>query len=106
VRGRGRRGGTACSWTLTFEYQGKQIDFTPPWKRVSFAELVKEKFGIEPSDSEPVMLEKLRAKGFAKSHDKLTRTQINKIIEDTLEAGMSINPTFVLDYYTSLVPVG
>jgi len=91
--------------TLTFEYQGKQIDFTPPWKRVSFAELVKEKFGIEPSDSEPVMLEKLRAKGFAKSHDKLTRTQINKIIEDTLEAGMSINPTFVLDYYTSLCPL-
>jgi lysyl-tRNA synthetase class 2 len=42
---------------LEFEYQGKKFDLTPPWKVVSFADLVREKFGIEPSDDEAVMLE-------------------------------------------------
>jgi lysyl-tRNA synthetase class 2 len=90
---------------LDFVYQGKNIDFTPPWRRVSFTQLVREKFGIEPSDSEAQMLLKLQAKGFARDKDKLSRTQINKVIEDTLEADMSLNPTFVTDYYTSLCPL-
>ena len=91
--------------TLQFTYQGKAVDFTPPWKRVSFAELVKEKFGIQPQDPQDVMLEKLQAAGFAKDKDKLSRTQINKVIEETLEADLSINPTFVTDYFTVLCPL-
>jgi lysyl-tRNA synthetase class 2 len=86
-------------------YQGKEIDFTPPWKRVSFAGLVKEKFGIEPSDTEDAMLAKLKEKGFAKDVNKLSRTQISKIIEEVLEEGMSSNPTFVTDYFTSMCPL-
>ncbi|MDD5669732.1 MAG: lysine--tRNA ligase [Candidatus Omnitrophica bacterium] len=91
--------------TLTFEYHGKSIDLTPPWKRFSFAELVQEKFGIEPSDNAHVMLEKLQQRGFAKENTKLTRSQINKIIEDILEQGMAMNPAFITDYYTSLCPL-
>jgi lysyl-tRNA synthetase class 2 len=90
---------------MNFVYQGKTIDLTPPWQRISFADLVKEKFGIEPSDSESEMLKKLQAKGFAKDKVNLSRTQINKVIEDTLEQGMNVNPTFVTDYFTSLCPL-
>jgi lysyl-tRNA synthetase, class II len=90
---------------LKFSYQGKEIDLTPPWKRVSFADMVKEKFGIEPQDTPEQMLGKLKERGAARDVDKLSRTQINKIIEDTLEADMSVNPTFVTDYYTSLCPL-
>jgi lysyl-tRNA synthetase class 2 len=86
-------------------YQGKEIDFTPPWKRVSFADLVKEKFGIIPSDNEDLMLQKLKGKGFAGEVNKLSRTQIAKIIEEVLEEGMSFNPTFVTDYFTSMCPL-
>jgi len=86
-------------------YQGKEIDFTPPWKRVSFAELVKEKFDIVPADSEDLMLQKLKAKGFAKEVNKLSRTQIAKIIEEVLEEGVGFNPTFVTDYFTSMCPL-
>jgi lysyl-tRNA synthetase class 2 len=91
--------------TLQFTYQDKSVDFTPPWKRVSFAELVKEKFGIQPQDPQELMLEKLKVAGFAKDKDKLSRTQINKVIEETLEADLSLNPTFVTDYYTVLCPL-
>jgi len=90
---------------LQFSYQGMSLDFTPPWKRISFAELVKEKFGIEPHDSEEMMLGKLKAVGFAKDKDRLSRTQINKVIEETLAAEMLVNPTFVTDYYTSFCPL-
>jgi lysyl-tRNA synthetase class 2 len=91
--------------SVVFDYQGKQVDFTPPWQTRSFAEIVKEKFDIDPSDEPPVMLGKLHAKGLARENTKLTRTQINKIIEDILEQDMSMNPTFVTDYYTSLCPL-
>lgn len=90
---------------LNFSFQGKEIDLTPPWQRVSFAELVREKFGIEPQDAPDEMLAKLRERGAAREAAALSRTQINKIIEDTLEADMSVNPTFVTDYYTNLCPL-
>ncbi|MFA5287023.1 MAG: lysine--tRNA ligase [Candidatus Omnitrophota bacterium] len=93
------------SGKTVISYQGKEIDFTPPWKRVSFAELVKEKFDIIPSDDEGVMLRKLKEKGFAKEVNKLSRTQIAKIIEEVLEEGVSSNPTFVTDYFTSMCPL-
>jgi lysyl-tRNA synthetase, class II len=86
-------------------YQGKEIDLAPPWKRVSFAALVKEKFDIEPSDDAGVMLKKLRDKGFARDNTKLSRSQINKVIEDTLEHDASLAPIFVTDYFTSLCPL-
>ncbi|MDD5347312.1 MAG: lysine--tRNA ligase [Candidatus Omnitrophica bacterium] len=91
--------------TLQFTYQGKPLDLTPPWKKVSFAELVKLKFGIEPQDTEAQMLEKLKNSGFAKDRDRLSRTQISKVIEETLEKDMGGNPTFVTDYYTVLCPL-
>ncbi len=90
---------------MNFVYQGKQIDLTPPWQKISFAELVKEKFAIYPEDKEEVMLGKLKAKGFAKDKETLSRTQINKVIEDTLEQDMNVNPTFVTDYFTNLCPL-
>ncbi|PIP18845.1 MAG: lysine--tRNA ligase [Candidatus Omnitrophica bacterium CG08_land_8_20_14_0_20_41_16] len=86
-------------------YQGKEIDFTPPWRRVSFAELVREKFDIIPSDDEATMLNKLKAKGFAKEVNRLSRSQIVKIIEEVLEEGMNLNPTFVTDYFTAMCPL-
>jgi len=88
-----------------FIYQGKSVDLTLPWQRRSFTEMVKEKFGISEEDETSVLLEKLQAKGFAPDKKRLTRSQVNKIIEDILEEGLSVNPTFVLDYFTNLCPL-
>ncbi|MDD5691345.1 MAG: lysine--tRNA ligase [Candidatus Omnitrophica bacterium] len=86
-------------------YQGKVIALKTPWNRQSFAGLVKDKFGIEPFDDPAKMLEKLQAKGFARDKNRLSRSQINKIIEDTLEEGLQVNPVFITDYFTSLCPL-
>jgi lysyl-tRNA synthetase class 2 len=86
-------------------FQGKAISLKAPWLRQSFAGLVRDKFGIEPSDEPEKMLEKLQAKGFARDKNRLSRSQINKIIEDALEEGLQVNPVFVTDYFTSLCPL-
>ena len=91
--------------TRKFVYQGKQIDLSTPWQRRSFAEMVRTKFDIEPGDEVPVMLKKLQEKGFAKDKARLTRSQVNVIIEDILEQDMNINPTFVTDYFTNISPL-
>jgi lysyl-tRNA synthetase class 2 len=88
-----------------FVYQGKDIDLSGAWPECSFADLVEEKFGIRPSDETELMLKKLQDHGFAQGRQKLTRSQIAKIIEDLLEEEMNLGPTFVTDYFTDLCPL-
>lgn len=88
-----------------FTYQGKNISLAQPWASRSFAGMVKEKFGIDPADEAVVMLKKLQDKGFARDQSRLSRSQINKIIEDILGEGISDNPVFVTDYFSSLCPL-
>ncbi|HTZ10842.1 MAG TPA: lysine--tRNA ligase [Candidatus Margulisiibacteriota bacterium] len=91
--------------TTKLTYQGKDIDLKPPWQRRSFARMVKDKFDIEAQDSPVVMLKKLQDKGAAEGNSRLSRSQINKIIEDALEHDIANNPTFVTDYFSSLCPL-
>lgn len=88
-----------------FSYQGKTVDLSSPWQKRSFAEIVKARFGIEPSDEPLVLVKKLQEKGFAKDKARLTRSQVNAIIEDILEEDLNLNPTFVTDYFTNLSPL-
>ncbi len=91
--------------TAEIIYQGKPINLTPPWPRCSFAKMVEEKFGIAASDEAHVMLTKLQAKGKAMGLNKLSRTQVAKIIEELLEEEMGVSPTFVTDYFTDMCPL-
>ncbi len=88
-----------------FSYQGKTINLNPPWQEKSFAHMVKEKFNIEPQDEATVMLKKLQDKNIAKDKLRLSRSQVNNIIEDILDEDLSVNPTFVTDYFTNLCPL-
>ena len=90
---------------LELVYQNNTINFSPPWQRRSFAEIVKEKFDISPADETAVMLKKLQEKGFAKDKARLTRSQVAKIIEEILEQDMQVGPMFITDYFTHLCPL-
>lgn len=87
------------------QYQGKEIDFTPPWERRSFAGMVKEKFDINPEDDAKTMLEKVKAKGVRGKIDTLTRSAVMKIAEEILDEGATMNPVFFTDYFTFLCPL-
>jgi lysyl-tRNA synthetase class 2 len=88
------------------QYQGKTIDFTRPWKRVSFAGLVKEKFDINPDDTAETMLEKVKARrpGNYKL-ERFTKSAIMKIVEEVLDEDATVDPVFFVDYFTFLCPL-
>ncbi len=86
------------------EYQGQKIDLTPPWPRISFAELFKNEFNIEASDSQSLVLEKISKK--LKLAKSLSRSQILKTCEDLLEKNYPSNkPAFIVDFFTWTSPL-
>jgi len=89
---------------LTFEYQGNKIDLTPPWPRRSFAKAVKEGFDIDPEDDAATMAAKLKKQG-RPVEDRLTRSQIVRIVEEVLTAHGPQQPVFFTDYFSILCPL-
>jgi lysyl-tRNA synthetase, class II len=83
----------------------KTIDLTPPWRRVSYKELVREKAGTDWFELTP---EKRREKAVAlgaeigKEYEdfEITQAVFEKLIEPTL-----IQPTFVTHTIKELVPL-
>jgi lysyl-tRNA synthetase class 2 len=86
------------------EYQGKTIDLKK-WEKVSFAELMKESFGIKPDEDEGVWIKKLKAKGIKIEGKDLSRTQLLNIIADLIEPKAKAHPVFVIDMFTELCPL-
>lgn len=87
-------------------YQGKAIDFAPPWERRSFAKIVEEKFGIKPEDDAPTMMSKVwKHKGHFAKVENLTRSAVMKIVEEMLEEEKIVNPVFFTEYFTFLCPL-
>ncbi len=89
---------------LDFTYQGHAIDLTPPWPRRSFAEAVKESFGIDPDDDAAAMAAKLKAHG-RPIEERLTRSQIVRIVEEILGTQVPRQPVFFTDYFSILCPL-
>jgi len=90
--------------TLVIEYQGQKLDLTPPWPRISFAGLFKDEFGIESSDSQDTVIEKIGKKLTLKQG--LSRSQILKITEEIIERKFPTDkPAFITDYFTWTSPL-
>ncbi len=91
---------------LQFQYQGTEVDLSPPWRRVSVREAVAEVAGLTPGEiTDPV---KLRAFALARGiecaeHDpagKLLMAIFEALVENTL-----IQPTFVTHYPVEVSPL-
>ncbi|MBD3265009.1 MAG: lysine--tRNA ligase [Candidatus Omnitrophica bacterium] len=90
--------------SLVFEYQGKRLDFTPPWQRISFAGLFEKEFGIKAEDSQEIMVEKISRK--LKLQKELSRSQILNITEELIERNYPQDkPTFIVDFFTWTSPL-
>jgi len=93
------------SGSLVLNYQGKKIDFSPPWPRISFAEVFRKEFDIEPRDSRDLVLEKI-CKKMNLSLKELSRSQILNITEELIEKYYPVNkPSFVIDFFSWTSPL-
>lgn len=86
--------------SLILKYQDTDIDLTPPWQRISFAELFRDEFGILPEDNQDVFLQKITAK-LNLAGRGLSRSQILNITEELIEKKFPRNkPAFIVDFFT------
>lgn len=86
------------------EYQGKAIDLSK-WERVSFAELMKEQFGITPADKQDDWVKKLKAKGIEIDGKDISRTQLINIVGELVEPKAGNHPVFVVDMFREMCPL-
>ncbi len=88
-------------------YQGKEIDFTPPWKRISMQDAVKEYAGVDfdkiETDEEAIAIAK--EKGIELTASNRTRGHIiNEFFEEFCEQHLE-QPTFVLHHPVEVSPL-
>lgn len=89
------------------EYDGVELDLTPPWRRISMVEAVKEYAGVDfeniETDEEAVKV--AEEKGITLEPSKKTRGNIiNEFFEEFCEEHM-IQPTFVTGHPVDISPL-
>jgi lysyl-tRNA synthetase, class II len=87
-----------------FIYQGREIDLTE-WKKVSFAQLMHENFGIRAADPLSDWVAKLKKKGIEIDGEKVSKTQIINIVGELVEPEAGTHPVFVVDMFKELSPL-
>lgn len=95
--------------TTKVTYQGTEIDFKPPWRRITMVDAVKEYAGVDfneiKSNEEAQAIAKEKHLEFSKPLDTVTKGEVlNALYEEFGEANM-IQPTFVIDYPVEISPL-
>ncbi len=93
--------------TLKITYQGESIDLTPPWRRVTMHDLVKEFTGLDFQSFQTLEEAKTASKNAGleaiddvQSIGKLLNEAFEQKVEEKL-----IQPTFVIDYPVEISPL-
>jgi lysyl-tRNA synthetase, class II len=92
----------ALGSTMQLPYGDKIIDFTPPWKRASYAELFREHVGVRMDDSAAV--NRVAAAGGFPAANKHPDVVVHHLFEERVEDKL-VGPVFVHDYPASLCPL-
>lgn len=95
--------------TLKVTYQGTELDFTPPWNRITMVDAVKKYAGIDfnaiKDDEEARQIAKEKHLEFKKDIKDCKKADIlNGLFEEYAEKNL-IQPTFVCDYPVEISPL-
>ena len=87
-------------------YQGEEVDFSTPWRRITLYQFVSDTFGIDPEAPLEELLAQMDRKGIPYP-EPLRQGPKGKVLEHLLELGEETlwNPTFVLDYPLDISPL-
>ena len=86
------------------EYQGRKIDLSK-WERISFADLMKDQFGITPEEKPAEWVAKLKGKGVEIEGKELSKTQLINIVGELIEPKAGDHPVFVTELFRELCPL-
>jgi lysyl-tRNA synthetase, class II len=92
--------------TLKLEFQGYEIDLTPPWRRLPLLEGIREYAGVQPEEFDT--LEKAKAAGerlgLPMEAEHTVGGIVDKIHERFVQPNL-IQPTFITDYPIDISPL-
>jgi lysyl-tRNA synthetase, class II len=92
--------GTTC-----IEYQGTQLDFTPPWPRLTVLAALKQYADIDADGLTAAQLvEVARRRGIEADGEMSWGRAVALLFEETCEAHL-VQPTFVLDHPLEICPL-
>lgn len=91
--------------TTVINYQGQEIDLTPPWNRIPMLEAIKQHTGADFANISDAEARELAKKLGMKVEDTVDRGHIiNEAFEEFVEAKL-IQPTFITDYPVEISPL-
>jgi len=95
----------ALTGGLVVEYQGKRLDFTPPWPEVSILESVSKATGEDVSDMDPERLARLcTLRGLEARPGSGAGGMLDELFSALVQPGL-IQPTFVVDHPREISPL-
>lgn len=90
--------------TTKIAYQGKMIDLTPPWERMTMSEAIKKYAGIDVDALSDVELKKLvdkhRLEVVEKSRGRIVSALFEELVEEKLDG-----PIFIIDHPIEVSPL-
>ena len=92
--------------TMNIEYQGQQIDLTPPWTRLSMIEAVLKYAGInfDEISTDEGAREAAKSKGMDIEGSPVKGEVLNMMFEEFVETNL-VQPTFIIDYPVEISPL-
>jgi len=89
----------------TFTIDGKEINFTPPWNRISMTDEILKESGIDVlKEDKDVLIKYLKKNHVSIAGGESKGKLIDMIFEITVQPKI-IQPTFVIDYPVELSPL-
>ncbi|MFH1338944.1 MAG: lysine--tRNA ligase [Candidatus Omnitrophota bacterium] len=85
------------------QYQGRKINLAE-FKEVSFAQMMEERFGINPEDDLQTWIEKLGRKQIDVKEGRISRTFVVNLMADLIETQKD-SPVFVTDLFSEMCPL-
>ncbi len=89
-----------------FEYQGQEIDMTPPWKKMTLRQSLVEVGGISEKelDDKDALLARIEDLGVDMGEDLVLGKYLTKLFDLLVEPNL-IQPTFITHYPTDISPL-
>lgn len=97
--------------SMVVNYQGKEIDLTPPWRRVTMADLVKEYAGIDfetirtDEEAQAIAVERHLQDEMKKDLKEYSKGEILNLLFEKYAEKNLIQPTLVMDYPVEISPL-
>jgi lysyl-tRNA synthetase class 2 len=95
----------AVHGSLEVVFDGRQIDFSPPWPRVSFLEAARRGLGVDRLPDDEAGLRALAERAGIAVDPKVTYGKVlDEIVSATFQPGIT-SPTFLIDHPRDISPL-